>query len=123
MTPHPKPLVEHPGAAAWCGFSTKNACLFHWLQPTRGKWSALVGEVPIAMPAPHALVGLMKTHTTDEARDGKVEQQDQRHEPVVERWVTATLPRIEASMRSAEWRPGESAKRGYERAVEDWWWL
>ena len=22
-----------------------------------------------------------------------------------------------------EWRPGQTAKRGYEKAVEDWWWL
>ncbi len=82
-----------------------------------------MGEVPMEGPAARALVGFMRTHKTDEARDGKGEQQDQRHEPLTERWVTATLPRIDASMRAAEWRPGESAKRGYERAVEDWWWL
>ena len=82
-----------------------------------------MGEVPMEGPAARALVGFMKTQTMDEARDGKVEQQDQRHEPVVEHRTTDTLPRIDASMRSAEWRPGESAKRGYERAVEDWWWL
>jgi hypothetical protein len=23
----------------------------------------------------------------------------------------------------AEWCPGEPARRGYEKAVEDWWWL
>ena len=22
-----------------------------------------------------------------------------------------------------EWRPGEASRRGYEKAVEDWWWL
>lgn len=82
-----------------------------------------MGEVPMEGPAARALVGFMKTRKTDEARDRKVEQQGERHDPVMERWVTATLPRIDASMRSAEWRPGESAKRGYERAVEDWWWL
>ena len=82
-----------------------------------------MGEVPMEGPAARALVGFMKTRKTDEARGGKVEQPDQRHEPVVEHRTTDTLPRIDASMRSAEWRPGESAKRGYESAVEDWWWL
>jgi hypothetical protein len=50
-------------------------------------------------------------------------RQDQRSKPAVERRAAAVLPKINASMRSEEWRPGESARRGYEKAVEDWWWL
>ena len=74
------------------------------------------------MPARHVLAGSMTTQQQDIPRDRRV-RQDQRSKPAVERRAAAVLPKINASMRSEEWRPGESARRGYEKAVEDWWWL
>lgn len=82
----------------------------------------MVGEDPIAVPAWHALVAGMTTHQQDIPRERRVRQNQQR-KPVVERRATAVLPKIDASMRGEEWRPGQSSKRGYEKAVEDWWWL
>jgi hypothetical protein len=45
--------------------------------------------------------------------------------PEATKWNKAVPPRIAAknSAQTGEWRPGESAHRGYEKAVEDWWWL
>ena len=37
-------------------------------------------------------------------------------------WKTAAPLRI-GNHSNGEWSPGASAKRGYERAVEDWWWI
>ena len=82
----------------------------------------MVGEVPIATPARHAFVARMTTHQHDMPRERRV-RQDRRLKPPIERRATGVLPKIDASMRGEEWRPGESAKRGYEKAVEDWWWL
>jgi hypothetical protein len=40
------------------------------------------------------------------------------------RWQTAMLPRLHGGKaQPGEWRPGESAGRGYERVVSDWWWI
>jgi hypothetical protein len=64
----------------------------------------------------------MTTQEHEIPRERRV-RQDQRLKPAIERRATAVLPKIDASMRGEEWRPGESAKRGYEKAVEDWWWL
>ncbi len=40
-------------------------------------------------------------------------------------WKKAVPPRIVGKnhSRAGESRPGETAKRGFEKAVEDWWWL
>ena len=88
----------------------------------------MVGELLLAASEARALASLMTTlrhinantvtahHATQPSRD-----------PV--KWSKAAPPKIRGkngklAMKSLdEWRPGETAKRGYEKAVEDWWWL
>jgi hypothetical protein len=87
------------------------------------------------MPFPHVLrgdslrqrllIGSMKAQrTTNRKSPGTT----QPAEPSPERaaWKVAVPPRIaqrKALSAPEEWRPGEPARRGYEKAVEDWWWL
>jgi hypothetical protein len=77
----------------------------------------------MAWPARGALIALMRTQIPDEARERRVQSQDRRQQPAIERRAASVAPKIKASLRAAEWRPGDVAKRGYEKAVEDWWWL
>jgi hypothetical protein len=77
----------------------------------------------MAWPEGGALSAVMRTQLPDGARDRRVQQQNRRQQPAIERRAVAVLPNISAGMRPVEWRPGESAKRGYEKAVEEWWWI
>jgi hypothetical protein len=67
---------------------------------------------------------------TKSESDHQGAHQQPQPEPVT--WHKAVPPRIEGRrddgerdpmLATDEWRPGEAAKRGYEKAVEDWWWL
>jgi hypothetical protein len=67
----------------------------------------------------------MKTQRAQISR-GKTTQEKMKPSPEAVRWKMAVPPRLgrrEPVGPVGEWRPGESAKRGYEKAVEDWWWL
>lgn len=88
-------------------------------------------EGPIARRLKRRLVGDMKPLQTQikSARTMR-DQKQSRPEPV--NWHKAVPPKIgghrpdverDPLHATEEWRPGEAAKRGYEKAVEDWWWL
>ena len=76
------------------------------------------------------LVADMKTSAKTKSESVHSAHQQPQPEPVT--WHKAVPPRIEGRrddvegdpmLATHEWRPGEAAKRGYEKAVEDWWWL
>lgn len=81
----------------------------------------------MARPEQHLLVAPMKTPQTiprKPHRTGSQEVPPPQPEPVS--WHRASLPQIgrrDPRRSAGEWRPGEASKRGYEKAVEDWWWL
>ena len=73
---------------------------------------------------------LVATMKTTQAHPGHAAISSHHHpaqpEPEPVTWHKATLPKIrrrEPAGAVGEWRPGESTRRGYEKAVEDWWWL
>ena len=85
------------------------------------------GEDPMVWGMQRALVVAMKA---PQPTPGRVTSESNPHrakpQPEPVSWHRASLPQIgrrEAVRDQVEWRPGESAKRGYEKAVEDWWWL
>jgi|GEM_PF-4410309 len=55
-----------------------------------------------------------------------VTQETIQPSPEAVRWKAVVPPRLgrrELAGAVKDWRPGESTRRGYEKAVEDWWWL
>ena len=88
----------------------------------------MVGELLLASSEARALASLMTTlrHTNANTVTAHHATQPSR-DPV--KWSKAAPPKIRGkngklAMKSLdEWRPGETAKRGYEKVVEDWWWL
>ena len=75
--------------------------------------------------ARRVLGGPMKTDRS-QATTERATQQNIHPSPEAVRWKIAVPPRLGRGGTAGlvgEWRPSESAKRGYERAVEDWWWL
>jgi hypothetical protein len=69
------------------------------------------------------LLGLMKTRA--EAKRGaerKKEDANEKTKADSGSWKTPG-PAQGGGARLAEWSPGAAARRGYERAVEEWWWL
>jgi hypothetical protein len=55
----------------------------------------------------------------------KPEASEPQTGPAPFEWKKAVPPRIVGKnhARAGEWRPGEQAHRGYEKAVEEWWWI
>jgi len=88
--------------------------------------SAQVGEVPMVCRLQSLLCVDMKTPRTHPEKSPRTPHQEAQPQPEPIAWRKAVPPRIggqEAVSGVAEWRPGEPARRGYEKAVEDWWWL
>jgi hypothetical protein len=87
---------------------------------------APVGVFPMAGGTGWVSFGsAMKTSTIKTARR-EAPRRDQPTEPPVDKaqWQTAMLPRLNGGKaHPGEWRPGESAGRGYERVVSEWWWI
>jgi len=65
----------------------------------------------------------MKTHHATRGKHHAV--REPQPAPEHTQWKKAVPPRIAGKnhSRAGEWRPGDQAHRGYEKAVEDWWWL
>lgn len=64
----------------------------------------------------------MKTRSAGKPRTKKAKQMSSQPQDGPSHWKTAAPLRI-GNHSNGEWSPGASAKRGYERAVEDWWWI
>jgi hypothetical protein len=84
-----------------------------------------VGEVPRAGGFVPLLLEGMKAQRTTSKKSGGTSPHETKPCPEDTVWKTAVPPRIVGKnhARAGEWRPGEPAHRGYEKAVEDWWWL
>jgi hypothetical protein len=67
----------------------------------------------------------MKTPAkTHQARNPKTGKRDRRVPSEQSRdWKAVLPPRFGERDAAREWSPGASGRRGYEKAVEDWWWL
>jgi hypothetical protein len=67
----------------------------------------------------------MKANTQSKNNTERALRAEQGEE--VRPWKMALPPRIGGQQHFGvreEWRPGQgAARRGYERAVEDWWWI
>lgn len=93
----------------------------HLCGPARDRDEA---KTPWSVQGAACLVGPMKTQRPPSP--GKSTQDNIQPSPETVRWKTAVPLRVvrgDLAGAVGEWRPGESAKRGYEKAVEDWWWL
>jgi hypothetical protein len=70
-------------------------------------------------------VGVMKTTTQSKIDKGRVVRAEERQE--LQPWKMALPPRIGGAQHFGvreEWRPGVAdVRRGYERAVAEWWWI
>lgn len=93
----------------------------------RGGEKRREGEDPMVRRTEHVLVATMKTtHAHPEHAASAAHHHPAKPQAGPVNWHKAMLPQIgrrEPVRATDEWRPGESAKRGYEKAVEDWWWL
>ena len=69
------------------------------------------------------LLGLMKTR--DEAKRGSERKKEDAKEETKADSGRGKRPGSSqgGGTSQAEWCPGAAARRGYERAVEEWWWL
>ena len=69
------------------------------------------------------LLGLMKTR--DEAKRGSERKKEDLNEETTADSGRGKTPGPSqgGDTSLAEWCPGAAARRGYERAVEEWWWL
>ena len=87
-----------------------------------------MGEVLLAARRGRAFAEAMTTLRHTDAKTTTAHHPPQPSPDPV-KWNKAVPPQIMGKHRKMlmggldEWRPGESAKRGYEKAVEDWWWL
>ena len=87
-----------------------------------------MGEVLLATDEGRAFAEIMTTLRHTNAKAAKAHHPAQPSPDPV-KWNKAVPPQVRGKNgKSAmtgldEWRPGEMSRRGYEKAVEDWWWL
>lgn len=91
--------------------------------PTIPKANRVGGYLPMAGGRARSFGRPMKTHHNAREKHRGVREQRPAPEPL--EWKKAGPPRLAGrnSSRPGEWRPGEQAHRGYEKAVEEWWWI
>lgn len=84
-----------------------------------------VGEVPMVCRARVQCVAVMTTTTQNNKDNRRVVRAEEMEE--LQPWKMALPPRIGGPQHFGvreEWRPGVGdVRRGYERAVAEWWWI